>query len=99
MQKLTAQNGEGEDKKWKTRPLYQTQPEVYDKGKWMSTSERVNLFIYFVNFKKKYLNIGIHVDKPKILVRLKFQLIIPITGAADTPEFSNWRKSASDNGN
>ena len=47
MPKLTAQNGEEGDKKWKSRPLYQTQPEVYGKVKWKATSERVNLFIYY----------------------------------------------------
>ena len=31
-------------KKWKPRPLYQTQPEVYGKVKWIATSECVNLF-------------------------------------------------------
>ena len=43
MQKLTAQNGGG-GKKWKSKSLYQTQPEVSGKVKWMATSERVNLF-------------------------------------------------------
>ena len=37
------QNGGG-GKKWKSRPLYQTQPEVYGKVKRMATSERINLF-------------------------------------------------------
>ena len=44
MQKLTAQSGGGGGKKWKSRPLYLTQPQVYGKVKWMATSERVNLF-------------------------------------------------------
>ena len=43
MQKQTAQNGGRQ--KLKSRPLYQTQPEVYGKVNWMATSERVNLFI------------------------------------------------------
>ena len=30
--------------KRKSRPLYQSQPEMYGKVKWMATSERVNLF-------------------------------------------------------
>ena len=34
----------GGGKKRKSRPLYQNQPEVYGKVKWMATSERVNLF-------------------------------------------------------
>ena len=37
--------------KLKSRPLYQTQPYVFGKVKWMAKSERVNLFIYnFVYF-------------------------------------------------
>ena len=47
MQKLTAQNGEG---RCKSRPLYQIQPEVYDKVKWMATSERVNLLLLLLLF-------------------------------------------------
>ena len=37
----------------KSRPLYQTQPEVYGKVKWLATSERFNFFFfqrYFINF-------------------------------------------------
>ena len=35
-------------KKLKSRPLNQTQPEVYGKVKWMATSERVNLLLYML---------------------------------------------------
>ena len=45
--------GWGGAKKWKSRPLYQTQPEVYGKVKWMATSERVNLFTMYP-YKKFY---------------------------------------------
>ena len=41
----------GEVKKWKSRPLYQTQPD--GNVKWMATSERVNLFS---NFDKKRIS-------------------------------------------
>ena len=39
--------GGGWEKK-KSRPLYQTQPEVYGKVKWMATSERVNLLYIII---------------------------------------------------
>ena len=48
MKKQTAQNGGGV-KKLKSRPLYQTQPEVYGKVMWMATSERVNLTNQYIN--------------------------------------------------
>ena len=59
--------GGGARKKWKSRPLYQTQPDVYGKVKWIATSERVNLFylvrikkknILNLYFKKKFANLG-----------------------------------------
>ena len=34
---------------WKSKPLYQTQPEVYGKVKWMATSDRVNLFLLIID--------------------------------------------------
>ena len=33
--------------------MYQTQPELYGKVKWMATSERVNLLTIKISFKKK----------------------------------------------
>ena len=39
----------GEKNKNQSRPLYQTQPEVYGKVKWMATSARVNLFFNVIN--------------------------------------------------
>ena len=45
-QKLTVHNGRGG---WKYMPLYQTQPEVDGKVKWMATPEHVHLFYkYFI---------------------------------------------------
>ena len=39
------------------RPLYQTQPEVYGKVKWMATSERVNLITDKYTWQKMFVRL------------------------------------------
>ena len=45
-------------KKRKSRPLYQTQPEVYGKINWMATSERINLLTMVLH--KQIINVFIY---------------------------------------
>ena len=59
--KKNAKTGGGGVKKWKSRPLYQTQSEVYDKVKWVATSEGVKLANWaFLHHAKKPIN-GIYI--------------------------------------
>ena len=55
----------GGGKKLKSKPLYQTEPEVYGKVKWMATSKCVNLFLIVIKSKTLYSAIALMMADPK----------------------------------